>query len=138
MDWVTAVWRYMPTTLQLPTNVTQDGKGGVTQATFDNLLELVQDRVGDRMVLHNLEAPDWNFLTNPDPSLESAVAQLVAAYILRKFPAFETLYKDYFANGFSTLDEYIESERAKLGEGFNTPEFVDEDVEFKYGFPSVL
>jgi len=135
MDWETSVFQYIPSTVKPPSEVTEDGRGGVIQATFDAFVSLVKDKIEDRLAKYEMSAPDWTGTI--DPSLQAAASQLVAAYILRKFPAYESLYKDYFANAFATLDEHIESERAKLGLASNTPEFVD-DEEFVDGFPDLF
>ena len=63
------------------------------------------------------------------------MAQLVAGYILRKFPAFEALYKDYFANGFAILDEYVADALAALNM-FDGVEFVEGPDDFS-GFPKL-
>lgn len=135
MDWVTSVFQYVPSTIKKPSEVAEDGRGGVTQTTFDAFVALVKDKVEDKLLLNSMDAPDWSLTV--DPSLEAAASQLVAGYILRRFPAYEALFRDYFANGFATLDEYISSEQVKLGNGTHTPEFLD-DEDFVDGFPAVL
>lgn len=125
MDWVKAVWQLVPTTLAQPADVTEDGKRGVTEATFNEFLQLSQERVSDRLSVAGVETPDFDD-AELDKTLRAAVSQITAAYILRKFPAFEALYKDYFANGFALLDEYI-AEALINEDVFDGPEFVGEE-----------
>ena len=135
MTWVERVWRYMPSQVLTPDKVASDGKGGVTQDTFDTFLQVAKERVTDKIEAAGLEAPDLD-AEELSPVLESVIAQVTAAYVLRKFPTYEALYKDYFANGFATLDEYIAELQRQLGTG-SGPEFVDEEGdELAYGFPA--
>jgi len=136
LNWIDITFTYLPTTVVRPDNVSVDGKGGVTQATFNMFLELAQARVDDRLSDKRLEVPDWSS-EDIGVVLRSVIAQLVAGYILRKIGTNEVLYKDYFANAFATLDEYI-ADMLERSDIVTAPLFVDDiddDVD-GYDFPT--
>lgn len=126
---VSEVWAHVPPEVQRPESVTVDGKGGVTLATFNSLqayaLAQADQHLQSRFALA---------LPNPIPTgtpLRMALSQLVAAYVLRRFQAYQALAKDLFSNAFATLDEwaglYLRQQGWVAG-----PEFVEDgfDAEF--------
>lgn len=129
-----SVWAFMPPGYAKPDAVTQDGKGGVTATTFQQFVEKSQSRIADRLTLAGLPVPDF---TQPLPkTLDEVRAQMVAARILRFFPTHEVLRKEYWAEAYATLDEYIRVEMAEQGISSAAPEFV-EDGTVDYGFPKL-
>jgi hypothetical protein len=130
------VWKYIPAEVLRPAQVTVDGKGGVTQARFD---ELVLD-AWDKARLHlrarfDLELPDETELDPKDAEyVKDAVAALIAGYILRRLPAYQTLYKDAFAEGFASLDEWALQKKREAGL-LAGPSFVEDG--FEAGFPKL-
>lgn len=127
-----SVWAFMPPGYLKPDQVTQDGKSGVTVSTFQQFVDKSQSRIADRLTLAGLPVPDFN-LELPK-TLDEVRAQMVAARILRFFPTHEALRKEYWAEAYATLDEYIRVEMAEQGLSSAAPEFVEEG-EVDYGFP---
>lgn len=133
VNWVEEVFRYLPNKMLIPSQVQTDGQGGVVTDTFDKFLSLSKAKVGNKLLDKGVEVPDdWDAITNV--LLISSVSQLVAGYILRKFPTFEGLYKEYFAAGFATLDEFIEASGGNSADG--SVEFVDDTTVITDAFPS--
>jgi hypothetical protein len=130
------VWKYIPAEVLRPNQVTIDGKGGVTQARYDEFVLDAWEKA--RMHLRarfDLVLPPIADLPPEDAEyVKDAVAAIVAAYILRRLPAYQALYKDAFAEGFASLDEW--ALQKKREEGLLTgPSFVEDG--FEAGFPKI-
>lgn len=126
------VWQHMPPEIARPETITADGRGGVTLATYRQLARYAFAQADQHLrVRFNLTLPD----AVPDGSiLQFALSQLIAAYILRRFAAYQALVKDMFANAFATLDEWavqvLQAQDMVAG-----PTFVEE--EFHAEFPEL-
>jgi hypothetical protein len=130
------VWKYIPAEVLRPAQVSVDGKGGVTQARFEEL-------VGDAWAkarLHvrsrfDLQLPAEGELSGEEGELIlDAVAAIAAGYVMRRLPAYQALYKDAFAEGFATLDEWA-LQRRREGGHLSAPSFVEDG--FEAGFPQL-
>lgn len=122
------VWQHMPPEIAKPESVTADGRAGVTTTTYRQLALYAFSQADQHLrVRFNIPLPD----TVPDSStLQFALSQLVAAYILRRFAAYQALAKDMFANAFATLDEWavqvLQEQDAVAGPTFVEDEFLAE------------
>jgi hypothetical protein len=134
MSLLDSVWAFMPPGYTRPEQVTQDGRAGVTPTTFQQFVDKTQRRITDRMALAGLSAP--NFTQALPRTLDEVRGQMIAARILRFFPTHDVLRKEYWAEAYATLDEYIRLELASKGISLAAPEFVD-GSEMDYGFPKL-
>ena len=126
------VWQHMPPEIAKPDSVTADGRAGVTTTTYRQLALYAFSQADQHLrVRFNIPLPD----TVPDGStLQFALSQLIAAYILRRFAAYQALAKDMFANAFATLDEWAVQTLQENG-NVAGPAFVEED--FRVEFPEL-
>lgn len=126
------VWQHMPPEIARPETVTVDGRGGVTQATYRQLAQYAFSQADQHLrVRFNLDLPD---VVPSGSTLQFALSQLIAAYVLRRFASYQTLAKDMFANAFATLDEWAVQTLQENG-SVAGPAFVEED--FHAEFPEL-
>lgn len=130
---VSDVWRHVPPEINTPDKVTVDGKGGVTQQTYDALVQYAEAQADIHLQSrYGLTLPA--VIASEDVTLKLALSQLVAAYILRTLKAYQAISKDLFANAFATLDEWAEWKLEKSG-SVVAPEFIDDT--FTADFPKL-
>ncbi len=123
------VWQHMPPEIQRPEAVTVDGRGGVTLDTYRRLATYAFAQAEQHLnVRFGLSLPDT---VEDGSTLQFALSQLVAAYVLRRFSAYQALVKDMFANAFATLDEWAKQTLLEA-DMIAAPAFVEEEFDARF------
>jgi len=119
-----------------PARVQVDGKGGVTQATYDSFSLRYERSIQAEIRKAGLVPPPAE--APVDTLLASAHAHMMAGAIKRRFSSNQAGYESDFASGNIFLRQYISDQQLTLGRQMGAPSFVVDTTEEEFslsGFP---